>query len=109
MDFYAVLDRVVTLLRQRGRVTYRALKRQFQLDDETLGDLREELTKATQVARDENGEVLVWVGDSEQAAQPGAAPEPSPAPITYTPPHLAERIRAATVTDGERKVITVLF
>lgn len=27
MDFYAVLDQVLDLLRQRGRVTYNALKR----------------------------------------------------------------------------------
>jgi hypothetical protein len=33
MDFYAVLDQVVDLLRRRGRVSYRALKRQFALDD----------------------------------------------------------------------------
>src|SRR5262249_45762149 len=40
----------------------------------------------------------------------------TPAPASYTPPHLAERIRAeqATmeargVTDGERKTITALF
>ena len=32
-----------------------------------------------------------------------------PAPSSYTPPHLAERIRATTVTDGERKTITALF
>ena len=31
MDFYAVLDQVMDLLRQRGRVTYRALKLQFKL------------------------------------------------------------------------------
>jgi hypothetical protein len=40
MDFYEVLDQVVALLRTRGRVTYRALKLQFQLDDEHLGRLR---------------------------------------------------------------------
>ena len=33
MDFVAVLDQVITLLRQRGRLTYRTLKRQFELDD----------------------------------------------------------------------------
>ena len=37
MDFVAVVDQVMTLLRQRGRVTYRLLKRQFTLDDESLG------------------------------------------------------------------------
>jgi hypothetical protein len=43
MDFYAVLDQVLALLRQRQRVTYRALKLQFQLDDEALEALRDEL------------------------------------------------------------------
>ena len=46
MDFYTVLDQVLALLRQRGRVSYRALKRQFQLDDETLADLIAELLYA---------------------------------------------------------------
>ena len=36
MDFYKVVDDVLALLRSRGRVTYRALKVQFQLDDEQL-------------------------------------------------------------------------
>ena len=31
MDFVAVLDQVIALLRQRGRLTYRTLQRQFQL------------------------------------------------------------------------------
>jgi hypothetical protein len=43
VDFVAVVDQVIALLRQRGRVTYRTLKRQFQLDDESLEDLKEEL------------------------------------------------------------------
>jgi hypothetical protein len=30
-------------------------------------------------------------------------------PIAYTPPHLAERIRAVSLTGGERKTITALF
>jgi hypothetical protein len=36
MDFYAVLDQVLALLHSRGRVSYRALKLQLQLDDETI-------------------------------------------------------------------------
>jgi hypothetical protein len=31
MDFVAVMDHVIALLRQRGRLTYRTLQRQFQL------------------------------------------------------------------------------
>ena len=43
VDFVAVLDQVITLLRQRGRLTYRTLQRQFELDDAALEDLKEEL------------------------------------------------------------------
>ena len=32
MDFYEVLDQVLDLLRQRGRVAYRVLKLQFKLE-----------------------------------------------------------------------------
>jgi hypothetical protein len=46
MGFYEVRDQVVQLLRQRGRVTYRALKREFQLDDAFLEYLKDELIKA---------------------------------------------------------------
>ena len=42
MDFLAVLDQVIDQLRQRGRLTYRTLKRQFELDDKALEDLKEE-------------------------------------------------------------------
>ena len=43
MDFVAVVDQVIVLLRQRGRMTYRTLQRQFQLDDDALDDLKDEL------------------------------------------------------------------
>jgi hypothetical protein len=62
MTFYEVLDHVVTLLQQRGRVTYRALQRQFTLDGAYLDDLKAELIDGQQVARDEHGKVLVWTG-----------------------------------------------
>ena len=64
IDFYEVLDQVVALLRTRGRVTYRALKLQFQLDDEHLEALKEELIEAQRVAADDNGKVLVWTGST---------------------------------------------
>ena len=46
MDFYAILDQVIALLRQRQRVTYRALQRQFGVDDTYLEDLKAELIDA---------------------------------------------------------------
>jgi hypothetical protein len=46
MDFYTVLDQVVDPLRRRGRVSYRALERQFALDDKLVADLKAELRYA---------------------------------------------------------------
>jgi hypothetical protein len=39
MDFYEVLEQALDVLRRRGRVAYRALKLQFNLDDEQLAAL----------------------------------------------------------------------
>src|SRR5919108_6060289 len=102
MDFYAVLDQILALLRQRGRVSYRALKRQFDLDDAYLDDLKMELIEVQQCARDQEGTMLVWTGE----AASGATPEPvqAPAPLAYTPPYLAEKILTSrNALEGERK------
>ena len=64
MDFLAVLDQVIDQLQRRGRLTYRTLKRQFDLDDEALEDLSVELIKGQKLAMDECGEVLVWIGET---------------------------------------------
>jgi predicted ATPase/class 3 adenylate cyclase len=69
MTFEEVLDQAIDMLRRRGRLTYRALKRQFNLDDAYLEDLKEELIKAERVARDDEGDVLVWIGDHEQTTE----------------------------------------
>jgi len=63
MDFYAVLDQVVELLRSRGRVSYRALKEHFGLDDERLDALRAELLYAhgANVSADAQG--LAWTAE----------------------------------------------
>ena len=64
MDFVAVVAQVITLLQQRGRLTYGTLKRQFQLDDAALEDLKEELIYGQRLAVDEDERVLVWIGDT---------------------------------------------
>ena len=61
MDFYAVLAQVIELLQREGRVSYRALKVQFSLDDDQLAALKDELIEAKRLAVDEHGRVLVWV------------------------------------------------
>jgi hypothetical protein len=62
MDILEVLDQTRELLARKGRITYRMLKAQFQLDDELLEALKEELVEGERIATDENGKVLVWVG-----------------------------------------------
>ena len=63
MDFYAVLDQVVELLRTRGRVSYRALKEHFDLDDERLDALRAELLYAHPEAVRDDGQGVVWTAE----------------------------------------------
>ena len=64
MDFYAVLDHVLELLRHRRKVTYKALQRQFNLDDDCLAALKEELLYAYPQVVDDDGRGLVWTGEA---------------------------------------------
>jgi len=112
MDFYAVLDEVLELLQRHKRVTYRALKRQFGLDDAYLEDLKAEIIEARQLAIDQDGTVLVWCGDVASPPHPAAAPVSvqNRTPLAYTPKHLAEKILTSrSALEGERKQVTVLF
>ena len=112
MDFVAVVDQVIALLRQRGRVAYRTLKVQFHLDDEALAALKDELLYAHQVARDEDDRILVWTGDAGPASAALSAPvaPPGQAPLAYTPPSLAAKILTSrSALEGERTQVTVLF
>ena len=126
MTFDEMLTQVCDLLQREGRVSYRALKRRFNLDDEYLEDVKAELIDAKHLAIDEEGKVLIWTGAPGAIApvvgeavtslarqEEQAAP---PSPSAYTPRHLAERIRAEQAAleargapDGERKTITALF
>jgi class 3 adenylate cyclase/predicted ATPase len=109
MTFNDVLEQVVTLLKRQGRVSYRALKMRFNLDDEYLDVLKEELIDAQRIATDEDGRILVWIGDAQavtsqgaQATQPSAAqgqPSPQVAPLPTAPPS----------PDAERRQLTVVF
>ena len=113
-----MLDQVVDLLRSRQRITYRTLKREFDLDDAALEDLKEDLFFAHPHIVDEDGRGLVWRREPEPPAAP-PSPAPSitaldphsePAPLAYTPPYLAEKILTSRAAlEGERKQVTVLF
>jgi hypothetical protein len=78
----------IAMLQRRGRLTYRALKRQFDLDDAYLDDLKHEIIEGQRLAVDEHGTVLIWTGTADPALTSAAVPER--APLAYTPPHLTE-------------------
>jgi class 3 adenylate cyclase len=100
------------MLQRRGRLTYSTLKRQFQLDDAALEDLKNELLYAHPEVRDDAGRGLIWSSDTSITPSATTAPAGTieQAPLAYTPAYLAEKIllsRAAL--EGERKQVTVLF
>ena len=119
MTFDDVLIQVLALLKRQGRVSYSALKRRFDLDDDYLNDLKDELLYVHPV-RDDEGRGLVWTGDQEISPPPPvpstSVPPAYPAldherePLSYTPKHLAEKILTSrSALEGERKQVTVLF
>ena len=116
MTFEEILNQAIALLQRQGRVSYRALKRQFDLDEAYVEDIKLELIEVHQVAVDQDNTMLVWIGGA--AAPPPAAADVElvraraldAAPLTYTPPHLTDKILAARpALEGERKQVTVLF
>ena len=107
MTFEEILDRILDILQCRGRVSYRALKRQFELDDAYLDDLKTELIEVLQISVDQDKTMLVLRGSSDPplASPPAASSalqavpqaESATAPISYSTP------------DAERRQLTVMF
>src|SRR5215470_13951042 len=108
MDFTALRTQVIELLQREGRVAYRVLKLQFQLDDDHLEALKEDLIYAKKQAVDEDGRVLVWTGGTDLT--PATAPR-APQPTTQDASRAQVEV-APTVPpppDAERRQHTVLF
>ncbi len=115
INLFEIINQVRSFLEQNGRVSYRVLRRQFELDEEMLEDLKAELIDVQQVAADEDGRVLTWIGDGQlrgrtHAADSSHAATPERDLASYTPKHLAQRILTSrSALEGERKQVTVLF
>ncbi len=60
MTFSRVLHAAIGLLVLEGRLSYRRLKVEFELDDRQLEALRFELTEVKRLAVDCAGEWLAW-------------------------------------------------
>jgi predicted ATPase/class 3 adenylate cyclase len=112
MDFYEVLEQALDILRRRGRVAYRALKLQFNLDDEQLEALKDELIHAQKLATDEEGRVLIWTGAagaSPAPIPPSLQPAPQPAPREGQAAQDALPPAVASPPGAERRQLTVMF
>src|SRR5439155_17951281 len=110
MTFDDILKQVIDLLKRQGRVSYGALKRRFDLDDDYLKDLKDEILFTSPQLVDEGGRGLVWVGEtgtppasiSTQPAQPHIAPQTQPTQVESPP-------TAPHTPDAERRQLTVMF
>jgi predicted ATPase/class 3 adenylate cyclase len=90
MSFVEAVRRARELLRNEGRLSLRALKREFELDDDALEELADELVEIQRVAVRE-GRALLWNGESTESRAKGA-----------------EQVAADSVV-AERRQLTVLF
>jgi len=105
MTFDEILEQVIALLKRQGRVSYRALKMRFELDDEYLDVLKEELIDAQRLATDEDGRILVWTGEAKGTTETASPP----AQLTQQPPQIEPPPTAPHTPDAERRQLTVMF
>src|SRR5882762_6239197 len=108
MTFDEILEQVIALLKRQGRVSYRALKLRFNLEDEYLDVLKEELIDAQRIAIDEDGRILVWTGDAQAVTSPSAQATQPPAAQAQHSPQVAP-LSTAAPPDAERRQLTVMF
>src|SRR5215831_4521758 len=112
MTFEEILDQAIAMLQRRGRVTYRLLKRQFQLDDDTLADLLAELRYAHPEAISEDEQGMVWTGGAAVLpTPPPSVPQPFQPSVSQEAPAPQEDGTPTTLStpDAERRQLTVMF
>ncbi len=124
MAFDEILAQVTALLQRQGRASYRALKLRFNLDDDYLATLKEELIDAQRVAVDEDSKVLVWAGKEANAESENRGTgeteksslassvqrlEPEGQRRASTAQTLDSRLRDTRPDAAERRQLTVMF
>jgi len=111
MTFDEVLTQIIDLLQRQGRVSYRALKRRFDLNDDYLNDLKDELLYVHPV-RDDEGRGLVWTGAVDGTVEtPAPPPQSIPAllPQEAAAVQLPSPLETSRTSKAERRQLTVLF
>jgi class 3 adenylate cyclase/predicted ATPase len=112
MTFDEILTQVLELLQREKRVSYRALKRRFDLDDDYLEDVKDELIYAKKLAMDEENRVLVWTGNVEGTIETlSQPPQPIPASPNQDTPSVqpTSPVMTSRTLEAERRQLTVMF
>ena len=114
MTFEQCLIETIEMLRRQKRVSYRALKRQFGIDDAFVDDLKSEIVEVLELALDHEGRMLVWKGGEAEvgaAVDAAAMPESPEAPGGDKPQDRAPMVApmAAPMAGAERRQLTVMF
>jgi class 3 adenylate cyclase len=121
MKFSEVVAQTLAWLRREGRVSYRALRLEFDLTEDVLDALKEELIEVKELAVDKDGKMLVWIGEGVkgEAAKRGKGeeslasrvqrPESEGQGRTSPVQTLDPRPRDARLDAGERRQLTVMF
>jgi class 3 adenylate cyclase/tetratricopeptide (TPR) repeat protein len=103
VDFDAMLEQVLELLQRQGRVSYRALKRRFDIDDSYVEDLKEEILFTHPHVVDEEGRGLVWIDSASSTAMtPPDTPKNQVSSVIEPP-------ATPPTPEAERRQLTVMF
>ena len=81
----------------------------FNLDDEYLDVLKEELIDAQRIALDEDGRMLVWTGDAQAVTSQPAQTTRLPAAQEQPSSQVESLSPAPPLRDAERRQLTVMF
>src|SRR5215831_5540882 len=112
MTFDDILAQVRALLQREKRVSYRALKLRFNINDDYIEGLKDELVYAKKLAVDEENRVLVWTGNVAGTTEtPAPPPQSILSPPTQDPPSVeaASPVMTSRTPEAERRQLTVMF
>src|SRR5262245_46841187 len=112
MTFDEILAQVLELLQREKRVSYRALKLRFDINDDYIEGIKDELIYAKKLAVDEENRVLVWTGNIEGTTEtPSQPPQLIPSPPTQETASVqpASPVVTSHIPEAERRQLTVMF
>ena len=101
MTFEEILNQAGEMLQRRGQVSCRTLKRQFDLDEDAIEDLKFELIEVKKIAIEKEPAILSWIGDTKNSKEQAL---PDIISLENHPP-----VRKQQQDTAERRQLTVMF